>query len=310
MNADNDFQARGVSEGRKAQEIAASVLQGAGFVVVASNMVHRPTGATVNLVAKDGAGDEWFFDVSGSFSSERAGLLRTDTVWKCLGRASVLSASGIERLVLLTTNLPERGTVGAKALTMASATFFDAVEMLSADGKFRLRRYAEGSRSQPLPGIRPADALYPSLRRVSTDRWERVELLVTELQDPLPDVSISYDVVSMPYRIKVVVPSIAQDGTLIHARTRRSVGEKLVGLLSTFAGGCTGVEAIGSWVDPVGGVVHENVSVVEAYATAPFPEDLLRQAVDLVIGSLRQMTAAVVINDTMVLFSPSAPADD
>ena len=50
----------------------------------------RGTGVTINFIAKDADDVEWYFDVSGAFTSTRGGLLRTDTVWKTLGRAHVL----------------------------------------------------------------------------------------------------------------------------------------------------------------------------------------------------------------------------
>ena len=92
----------------------------------------------VNFIAVDDAGKEWYFDVSGAFTSKRAGLIRTDTMWKTLGRANVLHQAGIERLVLLTTNLPKADSSGHCALTAASQTFFDAIEMLTSEGKARL----------------------------------------------------------------------------------------------------------------------------------------------------------------------------
>ncbi|MGH2729951.1 MAG: hypothetical protein ACRDJI_05010, partial [Actinomycetota bacterium] len=108
----------------------------------------------VNFVAKDKAGKRWFFDVSGAFTSSRAGLRRTDTLWKALGKASVLEASpvGDYRLILLTTDLPPKASAGAQALRAArGSTFHDAIEMLSAEGQDRLRRYAHGdNRAEPI----------------------------------------------------------------------------------------------------------------------------------------------------------------
>ena len=59
---------------------------------------------SVPSTAHDGV---WYFDVSGAFSSTRPGLKRTDTLWKALGKALVLSSVQPNvPLVLITTDLP------------------------------------------------------------------------------------------------------------------------------------------------------------------------------------------------------------
>jgi hypothetical protein len=75
-------------------------------------------------------------------------LRRTDTVWKALGKASVLRSSGVRdyRLILLTTDLPPRNSTGGRALRAAqNDTYHDAIAMLSEEGQRRLRSYASGS---------------------------------------------------------------------------------------------------------------------------------------------------------------------
>ena len=67
---------------------------------------------TINLVALDVVGRPWNFDVTGAFTTTRGGLLRSDSVWKSLGKVSVLTnnAYGADGLhgpvVLLTSHLP------------------------------------------------------------------------------------------------------------------------------------------------------------------------------------------------------------
>lgn len=111
-----DFQARASEEGRQAQDIAERILTGTGFSDLKRNHVLETIGVTVNFTGTDQTGREWYFDVSGAFTSERAGLIRTDTMWKTLGRASVLHSSGLEPLVFLTTNLPKAGSTGERAM--------------------------------------------------------------------------------------------------------------------------------------------------------------------------------------------------
>lgn len=149
-----DFQARAVSEGKAVQDIAQRRLEEAGFTIIKRNARLKGLGLTINFLAADAEGVEWYFDVSGAFTSVRPGLMRTDTVWKCLGRAHVLANNG-KRPVFLTSNLPRRGSDGDRALHNATpAAFFDAIEIFSDDDFARLRAYAAGGQhEQPLPGF-------------------------------------------------------------------------------------------------------------------------------------------------------------
>jgi site-specific DNA-methyltransferase (adenine-specific) len=155
------FQARATQEGKAAQEIARKVLEEAGFRVTHRNSKLRGTGVLVNLIAVDAEARPWYFDVTGAFTTTRGGLLRTDSVWKCLGRAHVVQNAvnrrgGVDKtpLVFLTSHLPRRGSEGDLALRAAGPdAFFDAVEMLSSEGRRRLAGYATGTHRLPLPGF-------------------------------------------------------------------------------------------------------------------------------------------------------------
>ena len=141
---DEDFQSRATREGKAAQKLAEEVLEAAGFEIVERNKRIRKTGVKVNFIAEDRNGDTWFFDVSGAFKTHRGGLLRSDTVWKSLGRAHALRATLEDvPLVFLTTHLPRRPSEGDTALRAAGPdAFFDAIEMLSDEGRERLASYA------------------------------------------------------------------------------------------------------------------------------------------------------------------------
>jgi hypothetical protein len=142
--------------------LASDLLEDAGFEIAEFNKRIRRTGVTVNFVATDDEGACWFFDVSGAFTSHRGGLLRTDTVWKSLGRAYALKgARGEVPLVFLTSHLPRRPSEGDTALRAAGPdAFFDAIEMLSADSLERLRLYAKGGFTEsPEPGFWTAQDL-------------------------------------------------------------------------------------------------------------------------------------------------------
>ena len=146
----DDFQARSVLEGRKAQEKAREVLAECGF----SNIEERvpfPCGVEVNFSADDQKGRRWLFDVSGAFSvTRRPGLRRTDTLWKALGRAAVLhSHSPQDPLVLLTTDRPAHNSAGRRALrevvgSGSNKPVYAVIEMEDAEDLDRLRALASG----------------------------------------------------------------------------------------------------------------------------------------------------------------------
>ena len=151
-----DFQRRATLEGKAAQKLAAEVLEAAGFTIGERNKRIPKTGVSINFVAQDQNERTWFFDVSGAFRSHRGGLLRTDTVWKSLGRANALRkhVEAGTPLVFLTTHLPKRQSEGDTALRAAGpAAFFDAIEMLSDEGRSRLARYGSGDVKIPDVGF-------------------------------------------------------------------------------------------------------------------------------------------------------------
>lgn len=141
-----DFQARAVREGRQAKDLAGILLTSCGFSDIRSDVKVAGLGIELNFVALDQFGDEWAFDVSGAFTSSRAGLRRTDTLWKTLGKAAVLHERRSDLpLVLLTTDAPARGSAGAVALGVAKGPgcpVFDLIELLDSTGQERLRNYA------------------------------------------------------------------------------------------------------------------------------------------------------------------------
>jgi len=138
-------------EGKAAKTLAEDVLVEAGFAVVGRNRRVPRTGVTVSFEATDADGATWYFDVAGPYTSHRGGLQRTEMVWRTLGRAHALRGRNPGRipLVLLTTHLPKRNGEGDRALRAAGpAAFFDAVELLSEEGRRRLGRCARGGRTR------------------------------------------------------------------------------------------------------------------------------------------------------------------
>jgi site-specific DNA-methyltransferase (adenine-specific) len=141
----DDLLARAVREGRAAKEIAHAVIEAAGFTDVQGDQ-RQPGGVEVNFSARDRQGKLWFFDVSGSFTSQRAGLKRIDTLWKALGKAAVLREVSNTPLVLLTTGTPARGSAGAEALAQVIGVkkpIHAVIEMLEPSGLEALQALCE-----------------------------------------------------------------------------------------------------------------------------------------------------------------------
>ena len=146
----DDFQVRAGQQGRKAQEMARAVLSQSGFRIIGEK-VKFPCGVEVNFEAVDQHERVWLFDVSGAFTvTQRPGLRRTDTLWKAVGRASVLHSSGVaDPLVLLTTDRPAPNSSGHRALqavTGPDKPIWAVIGMLEPDGVRRLSELG-GSRA-------------------------------------------------------------------------------------------------------------------------------------------------------------------
>ncbi len=144
-SGEEGFQARGLREGRAARDLAREALEECGFAQIQPN-VKLPQGVEVSFTALDQTGGQWLFDVCGGFTSNRPGLRRSDTLWKALGKAVVLhQAYPTARLVLLTTDAPQRGSTGHSALSVAvghGKPIHDTIVLSSPDDLLTLRDYA------------------------------------------------------------------------------------------------------------------------------------------------------------------------
>jgi site-specific DNA-methyltransferase (adenine-specific) len=137
---------RGLRDGLQAKELAGILLEDCGFVDVRSDVKLPGMGLEIHFTATDGTGAAWAFDVSGAFTSNRSGLKRAETLWRAIGRATVLHQVRPDLpLVLLTTDRPTKGSAGhlsIDAVTGAGRPVYDLVELLDVGGHDRLRRYA------------------------------------------------------------------------------------------------------------------------------------------------------------------------
>jgi site-specific DNA-methyltransferase (adenine-specific) len=119
-----------------AKAVAEQLLVASGFTIVARDQRLPKLGLTVDLVVEGADGRRWSVDVCGALTVTKAGLARTDEVWRAIGRASLVPGP----VLVLTSHLPAAD--GAKALKAAGV---DAVGLTSPDAPERLRAYATGT---------------------------------------------------------------------------------------------------------------------------------------------------------------------
>ncbi len=149
-------------DGTSAATLARATLEAAGFSDVRPNRRLRGLGLAVDFTGIDAAGRTWYFDVAGPNSAYRGGMARSDTVWRALGRAHVMAAGGHAPFVVLTTQLPRSGTEADRALRAPGpGGIFDAIDLLSADARTRLARYAGGRTGSPRVGFWTARDVTP-----------------------------------------------------------------------------------------------------------------------------------------------------
>jgi modification methylase len=143
-----------IGDGTSAAALARAALEAAGFGEVRPNRRMPGLGLSVDFTATDEAGRTWYFDVAGPNSAYRGGMARSETVWRALGRAHVLAAGGAAPFLVLTTQLPRRGSEADRALRAGGpGAIFDAVDLLAESAVARLATYAGGRCGSPRPGF-------------------------------------------------------------------------------------------------------------------------------------------------------------
>ncbi len=148
-------------DGASAANLAQDALEEAGFRSIRPNQRLRGLGLAVSFIATDTEGRTWYFDLAGSNSAYRGGMAKSETVWRALGRAHVMAATGVGPLVVLTTQLPRSGTESDRALRASGpGSIFDTVDLLSPAARRRLRLYAAG-RTSPVAGFWSRNDLAP-----------------------------------------------------------------------------------------------------------------------------------------------------
>ena len=141
-------------DGMSAATLARDALEAAGFGTLRPNRRLRGLGMAVSFSAVDAAGRTWYFDLAGPNSAYRGGMTKSETVWRTLGRAHVMTTNGVAPLIVLTTQLPKRGTETDRALRATGpGGIYDAIDLLAAASRSRLAAYATGRQGPPLPGF-------------------------------------------------------------------------------------------------------------------------------------------------------------
>ena len=144
----------------KAVAAAGEALAAAGFQLADPKVSKRRRfagGVSVDWIATDAAGAEWLIIVAGASTVMRSGFRRSDVLFRTLGEAAVLTTAG-HRVLVLTTDLPSRGSAALAAVAAArGATLVDALELAATGVAPRLAAYAAGGQPDPvgelLPGL-------------------------------------------------------------------------------------------------------------------------------------------------------------
>ena len=138
------LRAEALAEGASATALAERVLADAGFTIEHRDRRMPETAVSADLVATDAGGGTWCFLVAGPLSETRGGMLRMDVVWRVLGQAAALRGRRPDvPVVVLTTDVPRPRSDGDVALRAAGPeVLFDVIDLLSHDGRERLRAHA------------------------------------------------------------------------------------------------------------------------------------------------------------------------
>ena len=145
-------------EGRQIKDYAETLLSECGFIDIRRSFKPRGLGVEMSFIASDSGGEDWVFEVAGSFTSTTSGLRRSDVLWRSLAKAAVLHQAfaptalavgsrvvGTHPLIVLTTDVPPRGTAGYRSLmglVGPGRPIFDVVTILDPSDIERLRGIA------------------------------------------------------------------------------------------------------------------------------------------------------------------------
>ncbi|MCY4632127.1 MAG: site-specific DNA-methyltransferase [bacterium] len=142
-----DLQVRALREGRSASQIARLLIREAGFGDIKRD-VHCCDGIKISFTARGLAGKVWRFDLSGGFTQvSQPGLRTNESLWRAIGKATVLHLTDPAPLVVLTTGRPAAETAGHEALeavTGRGRPITDVIDLGEPGGIPRLAALAGG----------------------------------------------------------------------------------------------------------------------------------------------------------------------
>lgn len=142
----------------RALDEARRLLAESGFAVADPTALKRRRfagGLTVDAACTDGSGAEWLVLLAGTGTVARSGMRRSDVLFRTLGEAAVLTTGG-HRVLVLTTDMPDKGSSARAALAAArGVSLVDVVELAAEGAKERLSAYASGA-SEPVGALLPA----------------------------------------------------------------------------------------------------------------------------------------------------------
>jgi site-specific DNA-methyltransferase (adenine-specific) len=130
-----------LAAGRSARDVALALLEAAGVEDVRAE-VKLAGGVEVAFSVPRADGSRLLLEVCGSFSSSRGGLNRGDVLWRALGKAAVVAAASPDDvLVLLSTEVPQAGSAGARPLEalLSAGRLADVIDLRDPSAPERVR---------------------------------------------------------------------------------------------------------------------------------------------------------------------------
>lgn len=163
----DNFQSLSTKQGKMAEDIAEITLASCGFTDF-RRKEKLDCGVEVDLIASNQEGNDFYFEVKGSWNGSRPGLLRTDTLKKAIANGYLISLLTGRCLTILTTNAPTLTKTGREPATvqmlrvLPRTVIFDCIEFSQTS---RLRWLAQASHAE----------LY-SDQRLFPDLWEMIQM--------------------------------------------------------------------------------------------------------------------------------------
>lgn len=255
-------------------------------------------GVEINLIAKDHFGADWYVEVSGAFTSKRPGLVRTDTVRKVLGSASLLSKRGFSPFIVLTTHLPRPGSAGHQWIHEAGpGTIFDIIVLGSKKDFQRLRKYSEiGFDGGALPGWWSEEELSEEATAFDFTASAGIDTISYLSPEGLK-------VTSFGHYVELLIPSRDRDGRSLDPVQIATVHRDLVKWLADRNGGLFSQQVNGAWLDEQCRQVDENLISVRSWSGSAVESFELEPLIARMLEDLDQESICAIVDGQMLIYS-------